>query len=265
MQVSYCYFAISSAPSAHLFEREWQQESMRLNITAFAYFGTHQGEWAAWTSKIPCRNLVQLYEINWEFLFVTARPTFVIQPQNTEVLVGESVTLECSATGHPLPQITWTRGDRTPLPIDPRVNITPSGGLYIQNVAQSDSGEYTCFASNSVDSIHATAFIIVQGEYPAVSPDSWLCVAPTAFRALPCLHHITPLYRFLCSFPSLYFWDESCQPSLALSLWSSSQVLGLSCIPPCLAILIWTHVHASVNLFVHRYICMWVGECAYMN
>lgn len=101
-------------------------------------------------------------EVTLRYLGSPARPTFVIQPQNTEVLVGESVTLECSATGHPLPQITWTRGDRTPLPIDPRVNITPSGGLYIQNVAQSDSGEYTCFASNSVDSIHATAFIIVQ-------------------------------------------------------------------------------------------------------
>lgn len=95
-----------------------------------------------------------------------ARPTFVIQPQNTEVLVGESVTLECSAAGHPLPQITWTKGDRTPLPADPRVSITASGGLYIQNVAQGDSGEYTCFASNSLDSIHATALIIVQGESP---------------------------------------------------------------------------------------------------
>ena len=93
-----------------------------------------------------------------------ARPAFVIQPQNTEVLVGESVTLECSATGHPPPQITWTRGDRSPVPTDPRVSITPSGGLYIQNVEQEDSGEYTCFASNTVDSIHATAFIIVQGE-----------------------------------------------------------------------------------------------------
>ena len=93
-----------------------------------------------------------------------ARPAFVIQPQNTEVLVGESVTLECSATGHPPPQITWTRGDRSPVPTDPRVSITPSGGLYIQNVEQEDSGEYACFASNTVDSIHATAFIIVQGE-----------------------------------------------------------------------------------------------------
>lgn len=78
--------------------------------------------------------------------------------------MGESVTLECSATGHPPPRITWTRGDRTPVPADPRVSITPSGGLYIQNVEREDSGEYTCFASNTVDSIHATAFIIVQGE-----------------------------------------------------------------------------------------------------
>lgn len=94
---------------------------------------------------------------------MTARPTFVIQPQNTEVLVGESVTLECSATGHPAPRITWTKGDRTPVPVDPRVSVTPSGGLYIRDVTQEDSGEYACFASNSVDSIHATALIIVQG------------------------------------------------------------------------------------------------------
>ena len=103
-----------------------------------------------------------------------ARPAFVIQPQNTEVLVGESVTLECSATGHPPPQITWTRGDRSPVPTDPRVSITPSGGLYIQNVEQEDSGEYACFASNTVDSIHATAFIIVQGEAgPRGAPPPW--------------------------------------------------------------------------------------------
>ncbi|KAL7988026.1 hypothetical protein Chor_006945 [Crotalus horridus] len=79
-----------------------------------------------------------------------------------EVLVGESVTLECSATGHPQPRITWTKGDRTPLPNDSRITITPSGGLYIQNVKQEEGGEYTCFATNSLDSIHATAFIIVQ-------------------------------------------------------------------------------------------------------
>lgn len=116
------------------------------------------------TEKLQ-QTVAKLEEITPNLCFVvTARPTFVIQPQNTEVLVGESVTLECSAAGHPLPQITWTRGDQTPVPADPRISITPSGGLYIQNVAQEDSGEYTCFAANSVGSIHATAFIIVQGE-----------------------------------------------------------------------------------------------------
>nr|XP_030700354.1 peroxidasin homolog isoform X3 [Globicephala melas] len=105
---------------------------------------------------------VKTQEVTLRYFGSPARPAFVIQPQNTEVLVGESVTLECSATGHPPPRITWTRGDRTPLPADPRVSITPSGGLYIQNVEREDSGEYTCFASNTVDSIHATAFIIVQ-------------------------------------------------------------------------------------------------------
>ncbi|XP_066468473.1 peroxidasin homolog isoform X2 [Tiliqua scincoides] len=105
---------------------------------------------------------VKTQEVTLRYFGSPARPSFVIHPQNTEVLVGESVTLECSATGHPQPRITWTKGDRTPLPNDPRITITPSGGLYIQNVDQGDSGEYTCFATNSIDSIHATAFIIVQ-------------------------------------------------------------------------------------------------------
>uniref|UniRef100_G3WUC2 Peroxidasin n=1 Tax=Sarcophilus harrisii TaxID=9305 RepID=G3WUC2_SARHA len=105
---------------------------------------------------------VKTQEVTLRYFGSPARPSFVIQPQNTEVLVGESVTLECSATGHPQPRITWTKGDRTPLPTDPRVNITPSGGLYIEKVIQEDSGEYICFAANNIDSIHATAHIIVQ-------------------------------------------------------------------------------------------------------
>lgn len=88
----------------------------------------------------------------------------MIQPENTEVLVGESVTLECSATGQPQPRVSWTKGDQSPLPNDARINITPSGGLYIQNVVQDDGGQYTCFASNNVDTVHATAYIIVQGK-----------------------------------------------------------------------------------------------------
>ncbi|MEE6476698.1 hypothetical protein FKM82_011185 [Ascaphus truei] len=105
---------------------------------------------------------VKTHEVTLRYYGTPARPSFVIQPQNTEVLVGESVTLECSAAGQPQPRITWTRGDRTPLPSDPRINITPSGGLYIQNVNQEDGGGYTCFATNTLDTIHSTAHVIVQ-------------------------------------------------------------------------------------------------------
>ncbi|XP_050958877.1 peroxidasin homolog [Labeo rohita] len=105
---------------------------------------------------------VKTSEVTLRYFRSPSRPSFVIQPQNTEVLVGESVTLECSATGQPQPRVTWTKGDHTALPVDPRINITPSGGLYIQNVNQADGGQYTCFASNNVDTIHAAAYIIVQ-------------------------------------------------------------------------------------------------------
>ncbi|KAM9708996.1 peroxidasin homolog isoform 2-T2 [Menidia menidia] len=105
---------------------------------------------------------VKTSQVTLRYFGAPSRPSFVIQPLNTEVLVGESVTLECSATGQPQPRVSWTKGDRTPLPSDARINITPSGGLYIQNVVQEDGGQYTCFASNNVDTIHATAHIIVQ-------------------------------------------------------------------------------------------------------
>lgn len=98
--------------------------------------------------------------------------------------MGESVTLECSATGQPQPRVSWTKGDRTPLPSDSRINITPSGGLYIQNVEQADGGQYTCFASNNVDTIHATAHIIVQGEARAGGPSSLF----SRFRIASCVN-----------------------------------------------------------------------------
>lgn len=90
----------------------------------------------------------------------------MIQPQNTEVLVGESVTLECGVSGHPHPRVSWTLGTGSPLPQDPRFAITSSGGLFIQNVTFSDQGQYNCNASNTEGSIQATARIIVQGEEP---------------------------------------------------------------------------------------------------
>nr|XP_020665436.1 peroxidasin homolog [Pogona vitticeps] len=91
-----------------------------------------------------------------------SKPSFVIPPQNTEVLVGESVTLECGVSGHPPPRVAWMLSSGSPLPRDSRFTITSSGGLYIQNVTFTDQGQYSCNASNSEGSIQATANVIVQ-------------------------------------------------------------------------------------------------------
>uniref|UniRef100_A0A8C9FJV1 Ig-like domain-containing protein n=1 Tax=Pavo cristatus TaxID=9049 RepID=A0A8C9FJV1_PAVCR len=90
------------------------------------------------------------------------RPRITSEPQDVDVTSGNTVYFTCRAEGNPKPEIIWLR-NKTPLPSDPRITITPSGGLYIQNVKQEDSGEYTCFATNSIGNIHATAYIIVQG------------------------------------------------------------------------------------------------------
>ncbi|XP_025057452.1 peroxidasin homolog isoform X2 [Alligator sinensis] len=105
---------------------------------------------------------VKTQEVVLRYFGTPSKPSFVIQPQTTEVLVGESVTLECGVSGHPPPRISWTLGSGFPLPRDSRFTITSSGGLYIQNVTFADQGQYNCNASNMEGAIQATANIIVQ-------------------------------------------------------------------------------------------------------
>uniref|UniRef100_A0A452TKP2 Lactoperoxidase n=1 Tax=Ursus maritimus TaxID=29073 RepID=A0A452TKP2_URSMA len=89
-----------------------------------------------------------------------AKPSFIIQPQDTEVLIGTNTTLECMATGHPHPHVTWTRGSGEAL--DESRHLATSGGLYLQNVTLQDHGQFTCHANNNQGSVQATANIIVQ-------------------------------------------------------------------------------------------------------
>ncbi|KAM9296522.1 peroxidasin-like [Gastrophryne carolinensis] len=91
-----------------------------------------------------------------------AKPVFIIQPQNTEVFVGGSVTLECGVSGEPQPVITWTNENGEVILSNERFTITEFGGLYIHNVTMEDQGLYHCQASNSEGHMQASASIIVQ-------------------------------------------------------------------------------------------------------
>ena len=64
--------------------------------------------------------------------------------------VGETVALQCKATGSPPPRITWLKGDR-PLILTERHHFTPGNQLLVvQNVVAEDAGRYTCEMSNAL-------------------------------------------------------------------------------------------------------------------
>ena len=66
------------------------------------------------------------------------------------VSMGETVALQCKATGNPTPRITWLKGGR-PLSLTERHHFTPGNQLLIvQNVVVEDAGQYTCEISTTL-------------------------------------------------------------------------------------------------------------------
>ncbi|XP_069802948.1 basement membrane-specific heparan sulfate proteoglycan core protein isoform X4 [Dendropsophus ebraccatus] len=108
------------------------------------------------------------------------------------VLAGDTATLRCSATGNPTPTITWSKL-RAPLPWQHQiVNQT----LVIPRVAQQDSGQYICNASNADG--HSEIFITLDVENPPYAttlPDELSVSVGEAIR-IQCLAHGTPPLKF---------------------------------------------------------------------
>ncbi|XP_077991222.1 peroxidasin homolog [Glandiceps talaboti] len=94
------------------------------------------------------------------YLGEPSRPAFTYRPEDTEIRESESAVLHCSATGYPRPVIVWKKHDQI-LPEDERYRISPGGSLQIFDVRRRDEGAYQCEAVNSVDSVSASARLIV--------------------------------------------------------------------------------------------------------
>ncbi|CAD7076874.1 unnamed protein product [Hermetia illucens] len=93
-----------------------------------------------------------------------AAPQFQIGPSPQTVKEGDTVTFECVANGNPKPQIRWLRkGEEIDMnDLDSRFSIIGTGSLQISSAEDTDSDNYQCRASNSVDSLDAQATLQVQ-------------------------------------------------------------------------------------------------------
>ena len=83
-------------------------------------------------------------------------PQFIARPMDKTVTGGNSVTLKCSATGVPQPDISWQKdsGSDFPAARERRMHVDPDTDTYvITNVKAEDMGVYTCSATNLAGSI----------------------------------------------------------------------------------------------------------------
>ncbi|XP_055545499.1 protein sax-3-like [Wyeomyia smithii] len=80
------------------------------------------------------------------------REEFRLEPQHTRVAQGETVLLECGPPkGVPEPTVGWRKnGQKLDVETSKRIRIVDGGNLAIQDVRQTDEGQYQCIAKNLV-------------------------------------------------------------------------------------------------------------------
>lgn len=94
-------------------------------------------------------------------------PRFTKTPTNVTVKTGETVTLNCAASGDPPPEISWKKdgGNDFPAARERRMNVMPTDHLFfIVNAKTTDMGIYSCAAKNPAGTIVANSTLTVLQE-----------------------------------------------------------------------------------------------------
>ena len=80
-------------------------------------------------------------------VMIVSHPRFTVKPPLSIFAgIGDTLTLNCSATGDPRPVISWRKqGDHLPVGRNQQIN----GALVIREVAKKDAGHYICTATSA--------------------------------------------------------------------------------------------------------------------
>ena len=80
-------------------------------------------------------------------LVVVSLPRFTVKPPpKAAAWIGDTLTLNCSATGDPQPVISWKKqGSQLPV----RRSQQTNGALVIRDIKNEDAGNYICVAKSA--------------------------------------------------------------------------------------------------------------------
>ncbi|XP_036393135.1 immunoglobulin superfamily member 10 [Megalops cyprinoides] len=109
--------------------------------------------------------------VQLEVTSMLRRPIFK-NPFNEKVVtrIGKTTILNCSADGHPMPEIIWMLPNGTRFANDPRLpryQQGSEGSLVIYNPSKEDAGKYRCAAKNQVGYIEKLVVLEV-GQKPYI-------------------------------------------------------------------------------------------------
>ena len=77
-------------------------------------------------------------------LFLSSSVEVTQFPQDQNLFVGRTQTIQCSADGYPKPTFVWFKDFFLIDLTHPRFNLLPNGSLLISPVHEKDRGEYVC-------------------------------------------------------------------------------------------------------------------------
>lgn len=88
-------------------------------------------------------------------LRLSSGPKFLSSPKNKTIREGKVARFLCRITAIPAPIITWKKASDI-IVNDRHFDVKSNGELTIQNVAESDAGDYTCIGKNDFGQIEKT-------------------------------------------------------------------------------------------------------------
>ena len=143
-------------------QRRLADGSSRLYIfrATKANIGTYQCTASSLSGSVTSRQSRLVYRRT------RVRPVIVSRPVSAQVKRGETIRLNCKATGYPDPDYSWFKDGGQLSEFHDRFEVESNGTLVITNAQLDDAAHYRCSASNHLGRASSAARIKVNLPIP---------------------------------------------------------------------------------------------------